>query len=309
MTPKNSVLVVLPKGGYGVFLNWCLEYFSGNLPAESGMPSWLTTPPYLPDTPALPTTSSSNLSFIRDNERHDNITLADYLAGSDEYQFLRTIATVINKPDYQKSFVQDHKNFFKRIVCLTQDQSCHLLILHNFLKKDNYLQNFIDHTILKNKDAFAASCPIPAWQLREMISFEHHRLLHHTTQLYQPSTELGVINIRIRNLIDHFQNTLTGLFDDLDLPMLRRDQLDRVESEWLGNEKYVGTDQLCMDIVSNTVSGNTFEWSADQLTLIDEAYVQYLLRQHQLELRCYGLDTFPTNSVQLKELLYLYEPI
>jgi hypothetical protein len=304
MTPKNSVLLVLPKGGYGVFLNWCLEYFSGNLPTESGMPSWLTTPPYLSDTLALPITSSSNLSFIRDNEIHQSTTLADYLAGSDEYQFLRTVATVIGDPDYQKSFVQDYNKFFKRIVCLTQDQSCHLLILHNFLKKGNRQQEFVDRTILQNKDAFAAADPVPTWQLREMISFEHHRLLRDTTQLYQPSTEVGVINISIRNLIDHFQNTLTGLFDELDIPMTHCDQLDRVESEWLGNEKFIGTDQLCLDIVANTLASDTFYWSTDQLTLIDEAYVQYLLRQHQFELRCYGLDTFPTNSVQLKQLLY-----
>ena len=187
---------------------------------------------------------------------------------------------------------------------MTQDQSCHLLILNNFLKKGDRLQIFVDRVIAKHKDAFAATFPIPVWQLREMISFEHHTLLHNTTKLYQPSAESGVINVSIRELVDHFQTTVTRLFKELDLPMTRYDQFDRVESEWLGHENFIGTHQLCLDIVSNTLAGNTFEWSADQLTLIDEAYVQYLLRQHQLELRCYGLDTFPTNSVQLKQLLY-----
>ena len=290
-------------------MNWCLEYFSGNLPAESSVPSWLSTPPYFLHTchtDVLPITSSCNLIFIRNNELHQSTTLADYLAGTDEYQFLRTTATVIDDVDYQqhRSFVQEYKKFFKRIVCLTQDQSCHLLILHNFLKKGNLLQQFVDRTLLQNKDAFAATDTVPIWQLREMISFEHHKLVQYTTQLYQPSTEIGVINVSIRNLIDHFQNTLVGLFDDLDLPMTRCDQLHRVESEWLGDEKFIGTDQLCLDIVTNTLAGNTFSWSTDQLTLIDEAYVQYLLRQHQFELRCYGLDMFPTNSVQLKQLLY-----
>jgi hypothetical protein len=297
---------VLPPGGYGALLNWCLEYFSGNLPVESGVPSWLAKPPYLPPTFILSKRYANNLIFIRDNEIHQSITLADYLAGSDEYQFLRTTGTEINDADFQQHrlFVRDYKKFFKRIVYLTQDQSCHLLILHNLLKRGNRRQEFIDRTVSQNKDAFAATDPVPTWQLREMISFEHHRLMHYTTQLHQPSTEVGVINISVRNLIDHFQNTLIGLFDELGFPITRCDQLGRVESDWLGDEKFIGTDQLCLDIVSNTLSGNTFEWSSNQLTLIDEAYVQYMLRQHQFEIKCYGLDMFPTNSVQLKQLLY-----
>lgn len=286
-------------------LNWCLEYFSGNLPVDSGVPEWLTNPPYL-CTSILPKTYSSTLIFIQNDGIHRSVTLPDYLAGPDEYQFLRTTASMIDDLDYQKqlSFVQDHKKFFKRIVCMTQDQSCHLLILNNFLKKGNLLQIFVDRVVTKYKDAFAATFPIPVWQLREMISFEHHTLLHNTTKLYQPSTELDVINVSIRDLVDCFQSTVTRLFKELNLPITRCDQFDRAESEWLGREKCIGTDQLCLDIVANTLAGNTFDWSADQLTLIDEAYVQYLLRQHGLELRCYGLDTFPTNSVQLKQLLY-----
>lgn len=270
------------------------------------MPSWLTTPPYLPRKFTLPKTQSNILIFIQDNEIHQSVALDDYLAGSKDYQFLRTTATVFNhgKRQVNQSFVQDYKNFFKRIVCLTQDQSCYLLILHNFLKRSNRLQEFIDRTVLQNKGEFVTATSVPVWQLREMISVEHHRLLHNTTQFYQHSTESGVINISIRELVDHFQSTVVRLFKELDLPMVWCDQLDRVESEWLGDEKYIGTDQLCLDIVANTLSGNTFDWSAKQLTLIDEAYVQCLLQQHQLKLQCFGLDKFPTSSVQLKQLLY-----
>lgn len=270
------------------------------------MPSWLTAPPYLPHKFTLPKTQSNILIFIQDNEIHQSVALDDYLAGPKEYQFLRTTATVFNHAGRQvnQSFVQDYKNFFKRIVCLTQDQSCYLLVLHNFLKRSNRLQEFIDRTVLQNKGEFATAASVPVWQLREMISVEHHRLLHNTTQFYQPSTELGVVNIGIRELVDNFQSTVTRLFKELDLPMIWYDQLDRVELEWLGDEKYISTDQLCLDIVANTLAGNTFNWSAEQLTLIDEAYVQCLLQQHQLELRCSGLDIFPTSSVQLKELLY-----
>ena len=39
-------------------------------------------------------------------------------------------------------------------------------------------------------------------------------------------------------------------------------------------------------------------------TMLDEAYVQHCLREQGYEIRCDGLDTFPTNSSDLRELIY-----
>ena len=39
-------------------------------------------------------------------------------------------------------------------------------------------------------------------------------------------------------------------------------------------------------------------------TLIDEAYVQHSLREQGYEIQCDGLDTFPTNSRDLREIIY-----
>jgi predicted nuclease with RNAse H fold len=42
----------------------------------------------------------------------------------------------------------------------------------------------------------------------------------------------------------------------------------------------------------------------EPLPLPSEAWIQWQLRNLGYELRCHGLDMFPTNSVQLRELLY-----
>jgi hypothetical protein len=39
-------------------------------------------------------------------------------------------------------------------------------------------------------------------------------------------------------------------------------------------------------------------------TIFDEAWIQCTLRQHGRELRCDGLDVFPTSSTKMKELVY-----
>ena len=40
------------------------------------------------------------------------------------------------------------------------------------------------------------------------------------------------------------------------------------------------------------------------VTILDEAYVQDRLRKHGYLIRCYGLNTFPKTSAELRELLY-----
>jgi len=42
----------------------------------------------------------------------------------------------------------------------------------------------------------------------------------------------------------------------------------------------------------------------DPLPLPSEVWIQYRLRELGYEIRCHGLDIFPTTSVQLKKLLY-----
>jgi len=257
--------------------------------------------------PLFDATSSDTIFFITSATGMHNLhSVSDYINSDSEYQFGRTTGESAQDPDFKKykSYIQDYQGFFKKIVCLTQDPHCCLMIKHNTLKKNANMQDFIDSTISLNKDMFNAQLPVPHWQLREMISFEHNAMLCRSAELYQPISHSKVINVAITDLVNHFQPTLIGLFKNLDLPMTYQDQLDRIETEWLANESFTKIDQLCHDIVTAVLEGHNISWQQHQLTLIGEAYVQCLLRNKHFEMRCHGLDTFPTNSVQLKELLY-----
>ena len=61
---------------------------------------------------------------------------------------------------------------------------------------------------------------------------------------------------------------------------------------------------LCKNIVTSTISNTPFDWADQNTTLVGESFVQWDLRNRGFEIRCDGLDTFPTNSLQLRELLY-----
>ena len=67
-------------------------------------------------------------------------------------------------------------------------------------------------------------------------------------------------------------------------------------------QKYIGQDQICNQIIDAVVNNQPFEW--EELTLTSESWMQWVLRNRGFEIRCDGLDMFPTNSIQLRELLY-----
>lgn len=302
MQYKNTILVVHPHGGYGKILLWCLAYFSGSFQKNASLPSWLLRPPYRSISPYSSNQGVINFITHESSEYHRQTT-AEYLQSNNEFCFGCTTATFGHDIAQHQSYINDYKRFFKKIIHLTLDPGCHLLVLHNKLKKLNHAeyQKFFDQVIDRCKESFAAHDPVPKWQLREMLSFEHQG---YVVDQCQPIMDNKIINVPVRHLLHHFQSTIIGLLQDLDLTVMHDDQFDRIKNEWINYEKFIDVDSLCQHIVSAVLDDQELEWHSDQLDLIDEAHIQYLLRQHRLELRCYGLDTFPTNSVQLKQLLY-----
>ncbi len=302
MQYKNTTLIVHPRGGYGKILLWCLAYFSGQFDKHASLPSWMFHYPYR--NIAQYPSNQGVIDFILDDsfspERRGTI---EYLQGQKEFLFGCTTAEFDHS--VCESYVDDYKIFFKKIVYLTLDPSCHLLVLNNQLKKSiTRSEQFFNKVIEQHAGSFDVNLPVPKWQLRKFLSFEHQSRFLYIKQWNQPAVGNNVINVPVRQLISDFQGTVTTLFQNLELPILYDDQFDRIKKEWLYFEDFTNIDSLCQHIVSAVLSDEEFKWSDTQLTLIDEAYVQYLLRQHGLELRCHGLDIFPSSSVQLKELLY-----
>ena len=69
-------------------------------------------------------------------------------------------------------------------------------------------------------------------------------------------------------------------------------------------QRYQNQDQLCQDIVDNTLNNTYFDWRDQEVPLASQAWIQWQLRNLGWEIKCDGLDTWPTNSIQLKNLIY-----
>jgi hypothetical protein len=292
---KDTVLVVYPTGGYGSFLHWCLAYFSGELDIESD--------PFMANGSAHKFVGG----LLKDCTDGDpTMSTDEYLNSDNVATFVRTHAIFDNDEQLiaHRSYIQQYQNCFKKIVLLTQDPKCHLLILHNSHTKTRILsyQALTNKIINKYKIIFGASDTIPPWQLREMISYYHDLHYCFVNDMYQPVINNCVINVPVRELVDNFELTITTLFDQLNIPMVRIEHLLAVKEKWLSLQKFTDIDRTCQRIVDCIIAGQDFDWPA--LSIFDEAWIQWQLRNNKFEIRCDGLDMFPTNSIQLRELLY-----
>ena len=286
MIIKNTVLIVYPGGGYGSFLHWCLMYFSGEIDILS--------------TPFMPNGSAHRFNGIM----FDDFQGVDKFLNSDVVATFARTHGISAYHSKQFDCVSKYQNYFKKLILITQDAKSHLMILHNsYTKIVNCTYPPPLTEIVNNyKNSFGATDPVPQWQIREMISYFHESYQFYINDLYQPVDSQQVVNVPVRELVDNFESTLTGLFDQLDIPMVRQERISDVKHKWLSLQKFVNIDHVCQQILAAVVNGQYSEW--EDLSIFDEAWLQWQLRNNKLEIRCEGLDKFPTNSLQLRELLY-----
>jgi hypothetical protein len=74
-------------------------------------------------------------------------------------------------------------------------------------------------------------------------------------------------------------------------------------TQWKQSQMYILNEfELINSIVESTISRTNLTWN--QTNIIHESIVQQRLRQLGFEIRCQNLNTFPTNSLVLNDMLY-----
>jgi hypothetical protein len=180
------------------------------------------------------------------------------------------------------------------------------MILNNATSKvKNYSMPMLVNLVTDMfQDQFRADMPVPRWQLREMFSYWFNCSTQLRLQAYAPFDHPQVINISIRELVDNFNHTLIFMFEQLGLEMPRAELINSIYKIWIGLQKHTKIDYLLTKIIDSTVNNIDFDWSEQPLQLHEEGYVQWQLRDlHNIDLLCYNLDVFPTNSAELRKLL------
>ena len=279
MNKKDTILIVYPPGGYGTFVEWCFNYFSGQI----------TTLPFKPN----------GSSHLFDGNQFDQAgrrtkTTLEYINSKECYRFART---------HNNLMIEEAVDSVQHVVLLMPTKDTRLLVLNNAVDKILYIDqvtNYIQHFVKTHNQFDYDLDNLERWQQREILSYWFNGADDYDQQ-YQ--TTKSIIKIPISNLIAEFESSIAYLLNACNIKPTNFENITNIKNKWLSLQRHTIKDQLINQIVKSTVNGICYQWDSE-LSVIDEAYIQWQLRElHNLDLMCYSVNVFPTDTTNLMKLL------
>ena len=290
---KNTC-ILFNGGSYGTFVEWCLNYFSNLMFDES-----------------LPFTEIGNSHRFVGNQLININGCLRYVDSQYNYSFVRA-HPVTQQDDDIIINLQYINNNFNKIIFLSSTVDTMAWNINNKFEK------IYPHGWLKEfESAFSDNLQqwncnglnqMADWEEREFLSiniyeqhlseikFDKHQYIKDTFSKFQFVT--------IDLLRDNFKDTVLSLLEYCNLEVVRVNKFDYVYQEWIKLQHHCNKDQLIKTIIASIINNTYYDWADYKLTLVDEALIQYYLREQHIEIKCYNLNTFPTNTTELKEYLY-----
>jgi len=290
-----TIAIAFNGGTYGTYLEWCLTTLS-------------STSQVIP-----PFTSVGNSHMFRGNHLLNIDGWKKFINSSNDAQFVRFHPKTM--PHESLSSNMNYVcNSADSVIYIYPDQDSILLSLNNFTYKiwKDWWQHSFDTEINVNKiynnwpvSKDVSLDNIPKWIKREFLSLYLIPAWFAQVEWYHPSSwhHPKCCVITVKQLLYEFEYSIMRIKSHCNLEFEKSiDDLLTLHQENLRLQKYTNQDSICKEIIAAVVDNQPLDW--ENITLTSEAWVQWELRNLGYEIKCHGLDTFPTNSVQLKELLY-----
>ena len=313
----ERTLIYFPPGCYGHFIHWCINYFS----TDADMP--------LP----FDDSGSSHLLSIKQKIDHGLVLLDkiyDNIFKHDHPIWLAQPTRINQDVDQELKTIC---NDFDHIIIIHGQQHVPQWIANNNLTKTQTYSKDPNHAFnlayrkrnIKyfGRDVYMEYCMsqnwdrmklyykcfkdqptenLEIWQIRENLSHWHSK------DFYGHLGESAVLIdsdqtclIDLYDICNHFEQTIKKILKKLKLPVLKQD-FERVYNEWNKRQVHRHKDIMIRDIVINLTSNKDFVF--DRITCLDEIIIQKTLREKGYELKCDGLNTFPTTMNELRKIIY-----
>ena len=145
------------------------------------------------------------------------------------------------------------------------------------------------------------------WDLRELIALNVDYFKVDNTYLKEINRSIDHLYIDSKELWYNGEYCLQRIFKYLNRTIVdeRLPHWRNVYREWQSTQiKILQFDWYLPTIVDSIVNNYNFDLDFLNLTLIQEGVIQgHLIRDHNLNLKCYGLEKFPSNTRDLHLLL------
>jgi hypothetical protein len=162
--------------------------------------------------------------------------------------------------------------------------------------------NSNQHNVKSWNQSYTSWQDMQLWELREWFSIFYPEWVNewiHSTNLVNSDWKI-ISNLEILN---DTENVLRQIINFCNLTEDRG--LDNFVQEWRHRQQYIVDEyQLLDQIVNHTTTHQSLNWKP--INIVAESIVQQRLRAVGYEIRCDGLNVFPTDS---KTLYNLLEPV
>jgi hypothetical protein len=306
----NQNLIFYFAGCYGTFVEWVCNYLLGNTDIIKFNPNGNSHQ------------FSGNLLFPKDR-------LFEHIQSEKINQFSRCSSPFLfafDKTDNYARMLQRDVDFlkihFKKVLYITFDHESLLFYENNRLDKiPSMISNNIEK--IRSEIDFETLSPefktniqrwgkesiqdFDIWELRELLAMNWFEKKAEQISAFKTLSldNKDVEFVSISSLRDDFIGTIINIAEFFDIKPTESDitNLKKIYLDWVILQTNIDKDARCDEIIKNIISGKHDDWSNDRLSLIDEAYIQKRLLENKIEIRCFNLNVFPTNSTDLRELL------
>lgn len=137
------------------------------------------------------------------------------------------------------------------------------------------------------------------WEFREWFSLFYVNWVQEWIEspTHVPDTFL---KIKSTDILFNTEATLLKIIKFCNLTLSQ--DLDPFINNWVSKQQYILTEFNLLDqIIENTINDCDFNWQP--ISIVSEGIIQQRLRSKGYEIRCDGLNTFPTDSKTLYSLL------
>ena len=146
------------------------------------------------------------------------------------------------------------------------------------------------------------------WELRELASWYFYD--RHCTQLLNQDIInklqkdfLNIHFVRLDDLRDNFSNCLIDILKYFDIKDVNNEDIKKIEDQWRIKQNYILKDIQIQNILDHMVTNTDLDWEGYNLTFLDEVFIQRRLRDIGIEIKCWNLNKFPTNTKDSLPLL------
>ena len=145
------------------------------------------------------------------------------------------------------------------------------------------------------------------WELRELLSlywFTISDAEFEGWENFKQNCKHPIITVEPFRQLDTFMSTVLEICKHFDVTAQqdRFKKLEEIYPIWRDKQIHIDKDQRCEQIANSVTNGEDIDWSKDKLSILDEAWIQKLLRDNGNELRCYNLNDFPTTTKELRDV-------